>query len=133
MKLYAIFQAVSTFGQTEAGCHTALGPEEIVAEAPILGERSSKMLLSQKIFMEKIKPALSIPCGGRYIDVPVEASPRGFAAVAEIIRARKNTQPHIVCGYRLVAAFSPPELAGAETLLDEGNLGYQAALLSGKA
>lgn len=135
MKLYAIRQSFSTFGQTDAGCHSSSGPEEIVAEATIYGEGLGvwETYAEQEAFMKSVNPSVAVPCGRRYIEIPVEQTARGFSMVAEIVRSRTNVQPHVVCGYRLVASDTRPILDAGCVSFDSGNLAYQTALLAGKA
>ena len=144
-KIYAIQRHCATFGQTSAGCHTALGDEKIVAEAPVYQHMDGWKEL-QEAFMASVQPVLQVstcrkthPSESGYertlqggVGIPMVGI-QGFNALVGLLESNPTKGVTISTpGIRLVIGCQSPELALASIQMDGTNLAYQREKLAGR-
>lgn len=135
-KLYAIQQHSYTFGQTDAGCHTATSDEEIIAEATLWdNSRLWEVYEEKENFMKAVQPTLHAPAGDQWIEMPIDMTVKGFDAMVKVLKNRTPSQAYVQAGegVRLVLSETPPVLKESGVEYDQANLAYQRELLAGKA
>ena len=127
MKLYALCQNSYTFGQTNAGYHTATSNEMIVAFATLCdNERGLEVCEEKEAFMHILQPTLQVQAGTQWVAVPIEHTIRGFDGMVKILRDRTPAQAYILAGegVRFVFSETPPILEKGCISYNQTNLNY---------
>ena len=132
-RLYLVERYCSTFGQTDAGCHSAAGPERIVASAPCSWGDDSGQWAARKAeqvaFM--MKAQLHLHFGRQEYVLPSGADT--FADVVSLLENRQGVGAFVSPRYGpwsiRIAEEDVMTLAGPRVVLDRENLAYQRELL----
>jgi hypothetical protein len=139
LRVYLVEQYCSTFGQTEAGCHQAFGPERIIISAPLEDgwpdpTAMKRATEEQVAFMEKARLLLHARLeNGRLVKMPIEPSQRGFQEAMQVLRFRTGSDifvdPAFGPHYLKIAAEDKLVLDPGGAEYDSRNLAYQRLLL----
>jgi hypothetical protein len=144
MKAYLIHTPSTTFGQTDAGGHSAHGQEAIVACASLASsdEEIAAFVLEAGLRL-CFKLGNQREAGDQWgemfplVEVPVPRTREGLAAALKVGAKRLPLDPYITCSrwgqYRLAFAADAPELHASGVSFDAENLAYQKAVLAGRA
>lgn len=134
MSIYIIEQSSATFGQTEAGCHVAVG-ERRVADVISLdaGDYPTTAAANEAAaaFMARWGAYLMVRVENYdypyTMRVPIEQSLKGLEAARELLSGGKTVETRTPGHTRFALR---PESAPSEVLLDKENLAHQRAMLS---